>query len=63
MGKLRSQYHQEFKEQLLEEVILGGATVSQISRNHQLHPVLIQLDKTIETRRHSEYQDTKREVT
>jgi len=41
MGKLRRQYNQEFKEQLVEEIILGGATVSQISREHQLHPVLI----------------------
>jgi len=41
MGKLRSQYNQEFKEQLVEEVILGRATVSQISHNHQLPPVLI----------------------
>ncbi len=41
MGKLRSQFNQEFKEQLVEEVILGRATVSQISYNHQLPPVLI----------------------
>jgi len=41
MGKLRSQYNQEFKEQLVGEVILGRAKVSQISHNHQLPPILI----------------------
>jgi putative transposase len=40
-GKMRKQYSAAFKAQIVQEVLKGEKTVSQISSEHGIHPTMI----------------------